>query len=197
MSKLIAICGADRCGKYTQTRKLAGHLWSIGKSAAVVEVPVKDNHTYRVIYWMLKNGLAKKLPRVFQFMQYLNRLIFQSFTLPVLERMNDYIIFDRWSLSSVVYGEASGLSRKFGENLYRKLRKPNYTIILLGRAHQHEAEDVYEKDEELQKKVRLLYKQWANENPYESCIVKSDDRNVSSVAANITTALENAGIIPS
>lgn len=157
MSKIIVVEGPDRVGKFTQTHLLQDYLVSIGKKAVVVEVPIKDKFTYELIYWMLRNGSAKTFPKIFQLLQFMNRWIFQKITLPSLEKTNDYVIFDRWSLSTSVYGLAEGLSRKFVDSLYERLVKPDFTFVLLGPAHEHEAEDVYEKDKSLQSKVRNLY----------------------------------------
>ena len=175
MSKIIVFEGADRCGKATQSNLLKEYLVENGSSAARVEVPIRDNHTYKIIYWMLRNGLAKKLPKTFQWLQYLNRLIFQTFILPRLEKKNEYIVFDRWSLSTVVYGVAEGVSKEFCEKLYNGLRRPDFTIILLNKSYQHEAEDVYESDLNLQKNVRNLYADWAVKNLADSYVIDNND----------------------
>jgi len=163
-AKIIVIEGADRCGKATQTRLLRESLEKQGFSAKTVEVPIKTAITYRIIYWMLKNGLAKKLPKTFQVFQFLNRKFFQWFTLPSLECEFKYIILDRWSLSTIVYGGAEGVSQSFTVGLSKFLRCPDHTVILLGESFPHDAEDVYEADLELQKKVREGYTQWALRN---------------------------------
>jgi len=194
MAKVVCIEGPDRVGKNSQSKALCDYLRFDGKKAVLVEVPIRDGHTYKIIYWMLQNGLAKSLPRVFQWIQCLNRLVFQTFKLTQLEHDNDYIVFDRWSLSSVVYGQAEGISKQFCENLYRKLRKPDYTIVLLGKSHSHEAEDAYERDDCLQARVRELYADWSVANPYKSRVVdctKARER----VTMEIVTTLKTAGII--
>lgn len=161
MAQIIVIEGPDRVGKATQSRLLKQNLIDRGFSATIVEVPVRSNPLYHFIYWMLRNGLAKKFPKFFQWNQYLNRRIFQWFDLPRLEKKYDYIIMDRWSLSSVVYGAATGVPVNFTNKIYKKLRQPFHTFILLGASHKHEHEDVYESDSDLQKKVRDLYDLWA------------------------------------
>ena len=165
MSKIIVIEGPDRVGKQTQTHKLKETFLVRGMLATVVEVPIRSAITYPVIYWMLRNGLAKKFPKIFQWFQYLNRRVFQEYTLPRLEDRYDVIIMDRWSLSTVVYGAAEGVPREFTLKLARKLREPDFTIILHGDSFSHEAEDSYEADFELQKRVREEYLSWARENP--------------------------------
>lgn len=164
MSKIIVIEGPDRCGKATQSKLLQEYITRAGFGAIVVEVPIRSAVTYRIVYWMLKNGLAKRFPKVFQCLQFLNRKIFQIFTLPGLERMYDFIVMDRWSLSTIVYGGAGGVSEEFTVSLAKRLREPDYTFVLSGESYLHEAEDSYEADLDLQDKVRLGYSMWALNN---------------------------------
>ena len=194
MSKFIVIEGPDRVGKATQAEMLKQWLIKNDRSAIVFEVPIHDGLTYDVIYWMLGNGLAKKMPKLFQGLQCLNRWIFQTFDLISLEHRYDYIIFDRWSPSTTVYGVAEGLKRDDADKLYSLLRKPDYTFVLLGESHNHEAEDVYEADSELQKKVRKGYAEWAAEKPTErkvlECVRPRDE-----ITKDIVRTLKNAGLV--
>jgi len=171
MAKIIVFEGADRCGKATQSAALKSFLEKAGKKATVIEVPIFDYVTYPLIYWMLKNGLAKKFPKFFQWLQCFNRLIFQCTKLSELEHQFDFIIFDRWSLSSVVYGIASGVDPEYCNSLYKKLRKPDFTFLLLGKAHIHHAEDSYEADKRLQENVKDLYGAWSLLHPQESSVI--------------------------
>lgn len=171
MAKIIVFEGADRCGKATQSIALRAFLEKLGKKAIIVEVPIYDRTTYSLIYWMLKNGLAKKFPKFFQWLQCSNRLIFQYTTLSELEHQYDFIIFDRWSLSSVIYGTAAGVDPEYCNSLYRRLRKPDFTFLLLGNAHSHQAEDSYEADKRLQENVKELYAAWSLLHPQESFVI--------------------------
>jgi thymidylate kinase len=196
MSKIIAIEGPDRVGKATQSRMLCDHITKeLNKKATVVEVPIRDGGTYKIIYWMLKNGLAKKFPKVFQWLQVLNRWIFQTTRLVELEHEYDYVIFDRWSCSSVVYGAAEGLNRRSLEKMARLLRAPDFTIVLLGDSHAHEAEDVYESDSVLQGRVSDLYAAWADEKPGKAHVVPCNGA-VEKVASEIKTVLRTMRHIP-
>ena len=194
MSKIIVIEGPDRCGKATQSKLLCEHFKSIGKRAEVVEVPIHSNFAYSIIYFMLKMGLAKISPKIFQWFQYLNRQIFQWQELPKLEEKCDYIIFDRWYLSSVIYGEATGVSEEFTRNLCRRLRNPDFTVILLGASHKHEAEDSYEADLDLQKRVRNLYQDWAATHPGRS-VVLDCSRTREDISQEIQKTLEELDLI--
>jgi len=194
MSKIVVFEGADRCGKATQSKLLREHIVFSGKSAKIVEVPIRSAVTYKLVYWMLRNGLAKQLPKLFQALQFLNRKIFQIFMLPALERQYDVIILDRWSLSTIVYGAAEGVSEKFTVGLSNLLRKPDHTIILLGSSFPHAAEDVYESDAVLQQKVREGYSNWAFAHPFEVSVFDcKQDKRV--LAKKIQTILEEKDIL--
>lgn len=195
MSKIIVIEGPDRCGKATQSALLCEYLWQCGKKAKVVEVPIHDPVTYKAIYWMLERGHAKSFPRIFQFTQFLNRWLFQTKELADLDHEYDYLIFDRWSLSTTVYGKAAGVDDGFVNYFYKKLRKPDFTLVLLGKPHPHEAEDVYERDEKLQEAVRRLYAEWVDKNPKEGYVVASD-RPKEAVFTEIIVVLKTTRNIP-
>lgn len=194
MSKIIVLEGADRCGKATQSRMLCNYLNDRGESAVLIEVPIWDRTTYSLIYWMLGNGLAKKLPKLFQWLQCLNRWIFQTFTLVQVEHRYDYVIFDRWSLSTSVYGRATGLSESYVDGLYEVLRRPDFTILLIGKSHRHVAEDVYERDHDLQAAVRFVYRDWASRHGSEAHVVDSELPK-EDVHEEIIAVLKSKGLI--
>jgi thymidylate kinase len=143
---------------------------------------------------MLRNGLAKKFPKLFQVMQFLNRKFFQLFKLPHIEDQYDLIIFDRWSLSTVVYGMASGVPQDFTFKLSTYLRQPAHTFILLGKAFPHEVEDVYEADVDLQAEVRAHYTLWAASNP-QSCTVIDCQQDKKKISKQICDVLRSKKII--
>ena len=193
--KIIVIEGPDRVGKQTQTRLLRDHIRSMGYRAETIEVPIRSAITYRLIYWMLQNGLAKKLPKVFQYLQYLNRKIFQLTTLKLLSFTNNYLIFDRWSLSTVVYGSASGLSEEFTVGLMSRLKTPDHTFILYGKSYMKEAEDVYESDSVLQTKVGESYALWANRYPQSNTLINCNHDKML-ISKKIRMKLESLNILP-
>jgi thymidylate kinase len=190
MSKIIVIEGPDRVGKATQSLMLKNRLEVAGYTATIVEVPIKTNFAYHVVYWMLRNGLAKRLPKIFQWFQFFNRQLFQWRELPTLEAQYDYIIMDRWSLSTTIYGEATGVPKEFTESLSRRLKKPFHTFILLGKSHRHKVEDVYEADNNLQQCVRKLYGEWALRYPQENSTIDCN-RDRQTVSNEIWGLLRN------
>lgn len=190
MSKIIVIEGPDRVGKATQSLMLKNRLEAAGYTATIVEVPIRSNFAYHVVYWMLRNGLAKRFPKIFQWFQFFNRQVFQWRQLPKLEAQYDYIVMDRWSLSTIVYGEATGVPKDYTESLSKKLRKPFLTIVLLGAAHRHKVEDVYEADGELQRRVRRLYSEWARNNPND-CFVFDSLKDRAVISNEVWNALRS------
>lgn len=164
MTKLIVIEGPDQCGKQTQSELLHHHLLTCGYNVKLIEVPTNDRVFYPIIYWMLDNGLAKKYPTVFQLVHFFNKLLF-ALILPLYCWKYSYIIFDRWKLSGFVYGKATG-SKSILTALFKILPEMDYTIVLHGQKFSRNCEDSFEKDNELQAKVRELYKTVAEENGY-------------------------------
>jgi thymidylate kinase len=151
---------------------LLEYFRSLGLKTELVEVPVQSSGvTHDVIYWMLKNGLAKKLPNVFQFVQFLNKLAFQMSSLIWLMMTRDVIIMDRWSLSSIVYGDATGANKTLTRVLYRLLVRPTITVVLSGRRHTDQTEDTYEADTDLQRNVRVGYADWAESHSVDHVLV--------------------------
>lgn len=178
MAKLIVIEGPDKVGKETQSKLLTGYLRSKGYRVALVEVPVNDNFTHKVIYWMLRNGMARTYPDMFQYVQYLNKKFFQEFKLPKLEKENDILIFDRWTLSTIVYGAADLADKNKTAELVSRLRKPDLTIVLNGPAHTDHKDDTYEKDDSIQARVRVLYRDLATIMFHNHRLINSEDTRI-------------------
>jgi thymidylate kinase len=172
-AKTFVVEGPDRVGKQTQTNMLVDRLREVGNKVKLVEVPFNDRVTYSVIYWMLKNGMAKSLPNLFQFIQFLNKFFFQVLVLPFLMVFYDYVIFDRWALSAIVYGNVGGANSAMVSFLDNFLFKPRGMVVLTGRAHIPGNEDVYESDSDFQGTVREYYS-----------IVSPDLRSCETVNAN-------------
>lgn len=163
--KVLVFEGPDKSGKETQSRLTVETLRKQGARVIRVEVPCRSARwTHGLIYWMLRNGWAKRLPNAFQAVQFLNKLSFQLLDLPAMLRDHDVVVLDRWSLSSIVYGDATGVHRGFNRLLSRLLRKPDRTIVFAERSYRRDSEqdDSYEKDTDLQARVRAGYREWAS-----------------------------------
>ncbi len=190
--KIIVIEGGDKVGKQTQTEMLYDAL-AENHSVTLVEIPAKGL-THKAIYWMLRNGAAQRFPNVFQFIQFVNKLAFQTLVLSTMEAMSDYIILDRWSLSAIVYGDATGVNRRFNRFLYDLLRKPDITLIMHGQSFKREGSDSYEKDTKLQKAVKDGYFDWARRYPGKNQLV-SNIGTREEVHSTVMGVLKHEGII--
>lgn len=193
-ANLIAIEGADKCGKATQALKLAQRLRSDGFKVATFEVPYNDHVSHKLIYWFLKKGYAKTLPNLFQTLQCMNKLIFQWTVLLWAFIKNDFIILDRWKLSSLVYGNATGVNKWLGKLLYYVLKEPDATIILHGTSFKRLStqDDVYERDFVLQNKVKQAYYEWGTtRTPHERyhCLVIDNDRPVDTITQDMKSQI--------
>lgn len=192
-TKLICVEGPDRVGKATQALLLVEYLCSRGHKVAFIEVPIFSNTiSYRLIYWMLKNGLAVKFPHIFQVMHFLNKYTFQVCKLQQFVDF-DYVVFDRWRLSSLVYGSLAGA--KFGIDwMYQKLVQPDMTIVLHGSSYKRdEVEDAYERDHEFQRRVASKYVEWAETN--DKCAAVSCNSSQETVHKDILNVLDDANLL--
>lgn len=171
-ASIIVFEGPDKVGKETQSKMLAFWLTaSHNKKVAHREIPLKGGFLYSTIYWMLQNNSAKKYANLFQFIQFLNKFVFQMVYLWRLILTNDYVILDRWALSTIVYGAASGANKTFTHILNYFLFEPNITILLIGDSLAPPLADAYEKDTVLQANVRSEYSKWYVNNQDKCALV--------------------------
>jgi thymidylate kinase len=191
---IIAIEGPDKVGKQTQAALLVTELRDQGWKVKPVEMPVNDVITYRLIYWMLRNSTAKRFPRIFQAVQFLNKYLWQLFVCPFLNWKYDYVVMDRWAASATVYGRATGISERFLQWTYNRLTRPDATLVLMGPSHCAErADDSYEKDTELQANVRVEYDLWSLEEGFERVTVLSNQGGREAVHAAVMDAIGPKG----
>ncbi len=189
LAKIISFDSPDRRGKTTQAKLLTEYLNSISFEKSIyIKIPYDDGITFKLIYKMLNNGLAKSISTIFQLIQYVNKLAFQTFVLPKLRRQYDYIILDRWSLSALAYGNATGVNNWVSMKMYNSLIKPDKTIILDGRPLIGTLGDSYENDSELQESVRSFYENWGNNNPTTTKLINAN-QPIQSVTSEIISSL--------
>src|SRR5690606_2858679 len=116
--------------------------------------------------------------------------IFQAFVLPALKRKYEIIVLDRWSLSSIVYGIAAGVSPWFVRFLNNVLFKPDVVIILVGKPFDRDdVNDAYEKDEELQRQVAKLYVTMGVDNNQPGTFSVNNEGTPDEILARIVTVL--------
>lgn len=174
MGKFLVFEGPDASGKGVQTQLMVDALRSVGVRVARIKAPCDQCvRTYGLIYWMLKNGFAKRLPHVFQFVQFVNKASFQLFYLSKLLRDHDVVVSDRWTLSAIVYGDATGVNRTFNRLLMRLIKPADRTIVFVGQRfiRSDSENDTYDKDVELQARVSASYLAWAQAHPQDHFII--------------------------
>lgn len=157
---VIAIDGIDLLGKSTISKLLSKKL----SNAIYQKIPNRDGITYDTVYDMLKTGAAVELPMYFQCLNGINRLLWQKQNLPLLASMYKWIILDRWTLSSYVYGGCSGISKKDCDLMMSGMLEPDLYFLFDGEPFNiNKEKDSYEKDVSFQKQVRKLYLEYAKE----------------------------------
>lgn len=181
---LIAIEGADRLGKQTQTDLLLSQLRAKGLKACSEEVPWKGHtSTYDTLYAMLKDGTAAKYPVVFQTLQGINRREMLESYLPQLQAEQDVVLLDRWTPSTWVYGGVGGVSEDQTQAILRGVPDPDLVIVLDGESFAMGKEaDSFEADTAFQRAVRLGYQKWAGE---QGAPVVNANRDKAEVASEI------------
>ena len=110
--------------------------------------------------------------------------------------MYDFIILDRWYASSIVYGDATGVNKRFNRMLQKLLIKPDVTFILEGQRYKrpYEKNDSYEKDTLLQNSVKLGYKLFSM-NAYNNAVMINNEGTPSDVHDKIIQELLRLQII--
>ena len=154
MSIIVAIEGIDGASKFTQATLLANKL-----NGLVISFPNYSTPTGELIARHLK---GETLPPVaFQSLQTVNKLE----ALPMIkeaQRQNIPIIFDRYYMSGMVYGQLDNLNGTWLDVIHSTLPEPTLWIFLdLPKEESFnrrpERRDNYEKDIELMGRARDKY----------------------------------------
>lgn len=161
---IIALEGPDKMGKTTQAKAVAKAL----SGSFYQKIPAKDELTFNKIYDMLATGEAVKCPHYFQAMNGINRMLWQKQNLEKIKSENNFLILDRWNVSTIVYGMGSGMTREQCEIIVKDLVEPDLTFVFTGTpfTREEEADDSYESDQKLQEFVRDGYKNMCEENKH-------------------------------
>lgn len=172
--KIIVIEGSDCVGKETQSSMLVKTLErTFEQKVATFSLPNYSSATGRAIRKLLQNGYAEKFQTAFQLLQFLDKLNFQR----TLSRLDcDFVVLDRWSLSSLIYGLATKVNPTVCAQLFAWLKQPDLTIVLDGAGFKRNSLDSYEKNKELQDAVKSAYKFWASsrENDNSVALINAD-----------------------
>ncbi|GEA16816.1 thymidylate kinase [Moorella sp. E308F] len=158
--KIIAFEGIDASGKATQAEMLATALQGRGYRVMVQSFPCYESPIGQLLKKWLRGeiGLA---PQAVHMLFEADRYDFWA-KKPVLELEEyDFIIFDRYTLSNLVFGIVNGLYYSWLEAMQNDLPKPDLTFILDLPVElsfkRKKNRDRFEKDEELLQRVQDTY----------------------------------------
>ena len=185
---LIAFEGLDQSGKQTQAELLRDRLKEDGRKARLVSFPDYGTSIGEEIARALA-GEREYGPDVMQLLYVANRYERK----PDLERWLEgglVLVCDRYTASSVAYGEAMGLDPAWLDDMQKQLPPAALTIVLdiaPETAVKRKAvdRDRYERDIALQARVRESYRRQAGEQGW---VVLDGERSKDVIAADVYDA---------
>jgi dTMP kinase len=186
---LIVFEGLDQSGKQTQAELLRDWLKKEGHRARLVSFPDYGTSIGEEIARALQ-GERDYGPEVMQLLYVANRYERK----PDLQRWIDgglILVCDRYLASSIAYGEAQGLDPLWLAEIQKFLPRPSLTFMLdiePETAVQRKAvdRDRYERDLEMQMRVRDSYKRQA---AAEQWVVLDGERSKRAIAADVINAM--------
>ena len=193
---LIVFEGLDQSGKQTQAERLRDRLKQEGRRARLVSFPDYGTSIGEELARALA-GEREYGPEVMQLLYVANRY----------ERRDDLerwlegglmLVCDRYTASSVAYGEAFGLDPAWLADMQRFLPPPALTIMLdidPATAAQRKVvdRDRYERDLALLARVRQSYHRQASEQGW---VVLDGERDKGSIADDVFSAVAPALGLP-
>jgi len=188
---LIAFEGLDQSGKQTQAERLRDRLKLDGRKARLVSFPDYATSIGEEIARALQ-GEREYGPDVMQLLYVANRYERK----PDLQRWLEgglMLVCDRYTASSVAYGEAFGLDPAWLADL-QKFLPPAWMTIFLdiapGTATERKAvdRDRYERDLALQTRVRESYRRQAAEQGW---VVLDGERSKDAIAEDVFSAVSS------
>ena len=186
---LIAFEGLDQSGKQTQAELLRDWLKKEGRKARLLSFPDYGTSIGEEIARALQ-GERHYGPDVMQLLYIANRYERKS----DLHRWIDgglVLVCDRYTASSVAYGEAQGLEPAWLTEIQKFLPPPSLTILLdiaPDTAVQRKAvdRDRYERDLAMQARVRESYHRQAGADGW---VVIDAERAKAAIAADVISAV--------
>ena len=186
---LIAFEGLDQSGKQTQAELLRDWLKKEGRKARLLSFPDYGTSIGEEIARALQ-GKRDYGPEVMQLLYIANRYERKS----DLHRWIDgglVLVCDRYTASSVAYGEAQGLEPAWLTEIQKFLPPPSLTILLdiaPDTAVQRKAvdRDRYERDLAMQARVRESYHRQAGADGW---VVIDAERAKAAIAADVISAV--------
>jgi dTMP kinase len=186
---LIAFEGLDQSGKQTQAERLRDRLKQEGRKARLVSFPDYATSIGEEIARALQ-GEREYGPDVMQLLYVANRYERKPDLLRWLEG-GLMLVSDRYTASSIAYGEAFGLDPVWLADL-QKFLPPAWLTIFLDIAPETAIQrkavdrDRYERDLALQVRVRQSYQRQAAEQGW---VVLDGERSKDAIAADVVSAV--------
>jgi len=187
---LIAFEGLDQSGKQTQAEMLRDRLKQDGRKSRLISFPDYGTSIGEEIARALQ-GERDYGPDVMQLLYVANRYERK----PDLRRWIDgglILVCDRYTASSVAYGEAQGLDPLWLTDMQKFLPPASLTVMLditPDTAVERKAvdRDRYERDRAMQARVRESYRRQAEEGGW---IVLDGERSKAAIATDVFGAVE-------
>ncbi len=186
---LIAFEGLDQSGKQTQAELLRDRLKQEGHKARLVSFPDYGTSIGEEIARALQ-GERDYGPDVMQLLYIANRYERKPDLLRWLEG-GLMLVCDRYTASSIAYGEAFGLDAAWLADVQKFLPPPSLTIVLdiapeVAVARKAVDRDRYERDLDLQARVRRSYHAQAAAGGW---VVLDGERPKAAVADDVFSAV--------
>ena len=186
---LIAFEGLDQSGKQTQAEMLRDHLKADGRKARLVSFPDYGTSIGEEIARALQ-GERDYGADVMQLLYIANRYERK----PDLHRWLDgglILVSDRFSASSIAYGEAQGLDPLWLAEMQKFLPVPALTILLdiapdTAVTRKSVDRDRYERDLAMQGRVRESYLRQARQDGW---VTLDGERSKDEIAADVVNAV--------
>ncbi len=193
---IIAFEGLDQSGKQTQAERLRDHVRAHGRKSRLVTFPDYGTSIGEEIARALQ-GEREYGPDVMQLLYVANRYERK----PDLQRWLDaglVLVSDRYTASTIAYGEAFGLDAGWLEDIQRFLPAPMLTILLdiapaTAARRKSTDRDRYERDLALLGRVRDAYHRLAQGPGW----VRIDgERSKDEVAADVIRIVAERHVLP-
>ena len=151
MRSVIAIEGPDRFGKTLLARLLSQEL-----GYTYIKFPNENIESGKELRRIINGDVLHDPSKIMNWVSSYQNLQNRN-KLETLEGLpGGKYIFDRYKLSEIVYGKASGISCEKVEELADNLPDPDITILITGRPYGRDR-DIFSTDE-YQQRVKHLYK---------------------------------------
>lgn len=164
--KIIAIEGLDKSGKHTQTKLLKERLEADGYKVAQSEFHRYDTPTGKLIQQWLY-GEYQVSQQTIELIMAADKYAQQDWMRSLEKEGYDFLLLDRYYVSQLVYGKASGGNVGWIEEVIGDLLATDMDIFIdipaqesMMRKGKHGDNDKYESDIALLDKVRSLYKEY-------------------------------------